>query len=234
MHTARNEITNPTRVKNFANFFKNYMSIWSVVLAALPVPITSLNLIPVFSFQKEILSTYTTLFCFLILGFIFYIRHALGKFFFPDFYLRKRLRARLEEVENNFNLGLINDKQKEIESNYEWLKQGGVKLFNQSRIMNFIPFLLIVFSIYFAFYYNYLIDQIIGSNIADREQALKRGLINSRSGTLLMASYLSIFLFAEAAFILMAIKEYLQDLLGIEDEELLLKRFDKPYLQTKD
>jgi hypothetical protein len=37
-----------------------------------------------------------------------------------------------------------------------------------------------------------------------------------------MACYLGIFLFAETAFLLMAIREYLQDLLKIREEDLIL------------
>ena len=39
--------------------------------------------------------------------------------------------------------------------------------------------------------------------------------------TLLMWTYLGIFLFAEAAFTIMALREYLQDSLKISDQELL-------------
>ena len=41
------------------------------------------------------------------------------------------------------------------------------------------------------------------------------------SATLLIVLYLCIFLFAEAAFVLMALREYLQDLLGVSDIDLL-------------
>jgi hypothetical protein len=40
----------------------------------------------------------------------------------------------------------------------------------------------------------------------------------------LVACYLGIFVAAEAAFVLMAIKEYLQDLLGLTDRELIADR----------
>jgi hypothetical protein len=39
-----------------------------------------------------------------------------------------------------------------------------------------------------------------------------------------MVLYLAIFLLAEAAFVLMAIKEYLQDLIGLEEMDLILLR----------
>jgi hypothetical protein len=71
-----------TRVNNFASFFKNYMSVSSVVVASLPIPVTSLNLIKTYSAQTKMLSVYTSLFCFLILGFVFFSRHALGRAMF--------------------------------------------------------------------------------------------------------------------------------------------------------
>jgi hypothetical protein len=40
---------------------------------------------------------------------------------------------------------------------------------------------------------------------------------------MLFASYIGIFASAEAAFALMAIKEYLQDLLGLSDPDIIRK-----------
>ena len=40
----------------------------------------------------------------------------------------------------------------------------------------------------------------------------------------MILSYLGIFLFAEASFILMAVKEYLQEVLGLEEKTLIKTR----------
>jgi hypothetical protein len=72
------------RVQTFANFFKNYMSVSSVVVASLPIPVASLHLIKTYSAQTKMFSVYTCLFCFLILGFIFFSRHSLGRIMFVD------------------------------------------------------------------------------------------------------------------------------------------------------
>jgi len=80
---------NPTeakRVKTFATFFKSYMSVSSLVVASLPIPATSLHLIPTFGAQTKLLSVYTSLFCFLTLGFIFYSRHPLARLMFPHYF----------------------------------------------------------------------------------------------------------------------------------------------------
>src|SRR2546427_3963257 len=63
--------TQASRVKGFAAFFKSYMSVWSLVVAALPIPVGAFKLIPTFESQRSYLSVYTSLFCFLSLGFIF-------------------------------------------------------------------------------------------------------------------------------------------------------------------
>lgn len=76
------------RIVGFAHFLKNYMSASAVVTAALPIPITKLGLIPTYSAMTSLLSAYTSLFCFLLLGFIFNSRHALARLMFPDFVSR--------------------------------------------------------------------------------------------------------------------------------------------------
>lgn len=86
MSMERREPKDPTRVKNFARFFKGYMNIWSIVTASLPIPLTAVGAIPTFKVQTWTLSTYSSLFCFLVLGFIFYSRHQLARFMFPEYF----------------------------------------------------------------------------------------------------------------------------------------------------
>ena len=81
--------TEPARVKAFARFFKGYMSLWSVVAAALPIPVTALRFIPTYGAHTKFLSTYASLFCFLLLGFIFYCRHPIARWMF---YSKPRLQ----------------------------------------------------------------------------------------------------------------------------------------------
>ena len=179
----------PVRVKTFVHFFKNYMSISAVVAAALPIPVTSFKLIPTFPAQTSLLSSYTSLFCFLLLAFIFYSRHSLGRTMFPEEHdISARIRALL--------VGLA-------------------------------PAVLIIMSLGCVFNYHRILST----------SALKLGLYNSTSsmpeilpkvqlweipyGEALILWYLGIFVFAEAAFIMMALREYLQDLLMIQEMELI-------------
>ena len=82
---AEEEKIQPRHIRAFAHFFKNYMSLSSVVTAALPIPITALGVLPTFQAHTKILSTYTPVFCFLILAYVFYRRHSLACFMFPGY-----------------------------------------------------------------------------------------------------------------------------------------------------
>src|SRR4051812_14272722 len=72
------ERSRPTRLALFANFFKGYMSVATIVAAAIPIPITSWKLIPIYSQQRGFLTVYSSMFCFLLLSFVFSIRHLLA------------------------------------------------------------------------------------------------------------------------------------------------------------
>lgn len=126
------EPTDPVRVKAFALFFKRYMSISTVVVAALPIPVTSFGLIPTFSAQTKLLSVYTPLFCFLTLGFLFYLRHQFAKIMFPDIYYQTASSA-----------GDI--------------FKASVRKFARASLVGLIPLLLIACSVIAVFQYNDLL-----------------------------------------------------------------------------
>jgi hypothetical protein len=191
-----------SRFEAFANFFKRYMGVSSVVTAALPIPVTALGAIPTYGFQTKILSTYTSLFCFLILGFIFYSRHQLARAMFPEFFQQRTSSRNLTSA---LTIG-----------------RAFVKL---------LPLLLILGSISCAFKYQHLL---ISSVVSKREKfelppnevtdldILTKGLESQTpESTWLMLYYLGIFMTAEAAFILMAIKEHLQDLATLAEMDLI-------------
>jgi len=58
------------------------MGVSALVTAALPIPITVLDAIPVYASQKATLAVYASLLCFLLLAYLFYIRHAIGTVLF--------------------------------------------------------------------------------------------------------------------------------------------------------
>ena len=60
--TVKIQPTDPKRLKGFATFFKNYMSISTVVVAAAPIPITAARLIPTFDAQRGTITTLSSSF----------------------------------------------------------------------------------------------------------------------------------------------------------------------------
>lgn len=172
-----------SRIKAFASFFKSYMSIAAIVAAAIPIPVASWKLLPVYSQQKGFLTLYSSLFCFLLLAFIFSIRH--------------RLAPRM------FSGGLA------------------------GSLIAALPLVFIVATVACILTYHAILQQSIlqlrnlGLMASTNDLLSKMDSTEIPYGLELAASYLGIFLFAEAAFVLMAIREYLQDVLHLDEGELL-------------
>ena len=173
-----------TRLAGFAQFFKSYMSVSTVVAAAIPIPVASWKLIPMYAQQRGFLTVYASLFCFLLLAFVFSIRHRLaGPMFF---------RARV------------------------------------SGIVAALPAVFIVLTLACIVTYHALIQASIGElrGLGFGTVSMKDLLENIDATPIpyaveLAACYLGIFIFAELAFVLMAIREYLQDLLHLDELALL-------------
>jgi hypothetical protein len=228
--------TDPIRLRNFALFFKNYMSVSALVTAALPIPITSLKLIPTFEAHRGIFSVYTTLFCFLTLGFIFYHRHALARSMFAVHIYRRELEMLESEGDFHANLRYFSRRQ---------------------AISGFLPAVCIALSVACVFWYHHLIDAAmvpiskllqtlpgvepsanlgssLGTNVLvatnlNLPMEFSSSIILSvkesyliEGGSWIMLAYLGIFVFAEAAFILMAIREYMQELMRIPENDLIM------------
>jgi hypothetical protein len=243
--TTRRLPTDPQRVEAFANFFKKYMSVSTVVVAALPIPVTYLRFIPTYHFQTKLLSVYASLFCFLVLAFIFYNRQVLARWMFiyyfaglPPYLLMQtasqfgsylaetpKERAEREERERQQDL-----EEKRVER--RWKRSRALRDFT----ISVIPLFLILLSLGSVFaYHTVLTDSVMlyqgefsaqGSTFDEVLQHAEPTRVPQ--GSLLMLLYLSIFVTAEAAFVLMAIKEYLQDYLQLDDENLIRGRADVP------
>ena len=174
----------PTRLAGFANFFKGYMSVSTVAAAAIPIPVASWKLIPMYAQQRGFLTVYASMFCFLLLAFVFSIRHRLAR---PMFF-RGPLGAVLAALPGAFivlTLACI--------VTYHALLQHSIA---ELRLLGLssVPM-------------QDLLDKVDANQIPYAVE--------------LAASYLGIFIFAEAAFVLMAMREYLQDLLHLDEVSLL-------------
>ncbi len=185
---AESDPQQPARFAAFAQFFKAYMGTASVVTASLPIPVAAFHLIPTYAAQEKFLSTYTSLFCFLMLGYLFYVRHWLGRLMF-------------------------------------FTRHDGRVAFR--TFLAFVPLLLILASLTLvALYHHYLMESLLVFT--------QQGVVSSTTDILksidyreipyslqLTVCYLGMFLTAESAFILMALREYLQDVLKIQDASLI-------------
>lgn len=182
---ARTASARTTRLAGFANFFKGYMSVSTVVAASIPIPVASWKLIPIYAQQRGFLTVYASLFCFLLLAFVFSIRHRLAS----PMFTKSRMGA----------------------------------------VIAALPFVFIVLTLACIVTYHALIQQSIGElrelglRLTTNELLDKVDVTEIPHAVELAACYLGIFIFAEAAFVLMAIREYLQDLLHLDEATLLRK-----------
>ena len=189
MDTAR-----PERVRRFANYFKNYMGLSTIITAALPIPVTLLHVMPVFAAHERMLAVYTSLFCFLAVAYVFYIRHSLA---------RSMFRARRTYVA--------------------------------------FPLLPIVLAVACLILYHVNLDDSVtvarqrihkesvqnlsGSGIPAFEPDRAHVLMTVPSeeidhGIQLLVLYVGFFVFAELAFVIMAVREYMQDVLRLDEVSL--------------
>ena len=159
----------PTREEGFFRYFKQYMALSSLAVAALPIPVAALKLIPVPDGQITVYCLYTSFFCFLLSSCIFYSRHQLANLFFGRHMFRERVF---------------------------WGRRF------KRLLLAAVPILLIASSFYLAMYY--------------QGRELYKG-----SGESPLLFFVAMFLLAQAAISLMATREYLQDILGLEDRGII-------------
>ena len=100
-------------------------------------------------------------------------------------------------------------------------------------IMNLVPLITIVLSILSVWEYHAMLDLSLESSSHFFKEPLKEAPLGSiPHSAALMMSYLGIFLLAEVAFVSMAVKEYLLDLLKIGDERLIRPSVERPQRQA--
>ena len=174
----------PTRLAVFANFFKGYMSVSTVVAASIPIPVTSWKLIPIYAQQRGFLTVYASLFCFLLLAFVFSLRHRLAR---PMFFKSgvSGVVAALPAVFIALTLGCVIGYHLVLEKSIAEVRDLGLSSISTEKLLEQVDVTQIPY------------------------------------GVELAACYLGIFIFAELAFVLMAIREYLQDVLRLDEVALM-------------
>jgi hypothetical protein len=218
-----------------------------VVAAALPIPVTSLRLIPTYHFQTQLLSVYASLFCFLVLAFIFYNRQVLARWMFiyyfaglpPYFLYGEAFTAGVfpyEETPEERAKREERQRRRDLEQEREerrWKRSRS----SRDIAISVIPLFLILLSLLCVFTYHATLTHSVRlyqqltdatSRLSFDEVLQQADQTQVSDDSLLMLLYLGIFVTAEAAFVLMAIKEYLQDYLRLDDEKLISGRAEVP------
>jgi hypothetical protein len=193
--------TTQNRLRIFANAFKGYMGVMPLVAAALAPLLTFLKAVPTYESQRTTLATLSGVLGFLLLAWIFYVRRTIA----------------LGSLVRGFRF-----------------------------VMNMIPFLLIVGTV--ASFIGYF--QILGASTSsalelanqehwtyvenDKPLEFKTGSDVLRHwddrpiphSAFLQLLYLAIFLSAEGAFVLMALREYINDTRHVSELEWMFGKQD--------
>lgn len=199
------QTTTQNRLRVFAGAFKGYMGVMPVVTAALAPLLTFLKAIPMYESQRTTLATLSGVLGFLTLAWLFYVRRTIA----------------LGSLIRGFRF-----------------------------LINIIPFLLIVGTVACFIGYFQILGQSTGTALesADKNQwnieegksspfktgsdVLKhwddRPIPQSTSLELL---YLAIFLCPECAFVLMALREYINDTRGVSEIGWMFEKQDAAWLK---
>jgi hypothetical protein len=200
------DTTSQNRLRIFANAFKNYMGVMPVVTAALAPLLTLLKAVPTYESQRTTLATLSGILGFLLLAWLFYIRRTIA----------------LGSLTRGFRF-----------------------------LINTIPLLLIVITVFcFLWYF-----KILGSSTAEALKEAGQGRwtyvekdkvseFKTESDVLkhwddraipnlilLQVVYLGIFLSAESAFVMMALREYINDTRRVSELEWMFGKQDAQWLK---
>ncbi|MGB6689027.1 MAG: hypothetical protein WBE76_14425 [Terracidiphilus sp.] len=212
------------RLRKFAGFFKSYMGVMPLVTAAVAPILTMSKAIPVFDSEKSTLATYSGLLGFLIVAWVFYARSMFVPLMVP---------YHAPALPPNANRDL---------KSWEYARARIEK--RRHQLANLFPLLLIVLSAMSYCFYLIILDDALNLGQQSFRTSSRKTLLQTM-GTdysipyhgVLQALYLGIFVFAEAAFVVMALREYAYGLLKIPEIEVLggmAMRADSDSSQTAD
>jgi hypothetical protein len=197
------------RLQGFARFFQTYMTTLSVVVAALPAPITKTGVILTPPWQTDMLAVFTPLICYLILSNVYFSRHVIA---FELLGIEMRGGAEAPK-------GLAGTKTHHIQAlrqqNHRWYLRP--TLFSSiSAITAIIYFTLISLSP--AWWWTGVRPEPESSDL----------IVSGALNVLIFIVYIMIFASAVTSFSLMVLKEWLQDVMGLTDRALILGVYVDP------
>lgn len=211
------------RLRGFAKFFKSYMGVMPLVTAAFAPVVTFAKVLPVYEAQSKSLAVFSGLLGFLAVAWVFYARQGFARFMFPmaaqpikadPFKNTKRViswcTTALPLICIVFSVGsyfeysvFLNDSVETIQVRQLYRGRNTTTgSWDQRKISDIVN--------------NTPIDQ-----VPKRKDVLQQTDISIPYGPQLAGFYLAIFFFAEFAFVVMATREYLQDVIALSDLQLI-------------
>lgn len=181
----------PSRMNKFARFFRGYMGSAPIFAAALPIPVTAGKIIPTYQEHTSFLTAYCSMFCFLIVAFVFYRRHRVGT------YLRPENWGRRSRIVGRFMMS--------------WLPLVSIVLTALSIVVYHATLYTSLDDQKF----------LPGTTLTDMLAKGTIRHLSFEMQACFFASYFGIFVFSTLSFSLMAIREYMQAELGLSEEELV-------------
>jgi len=191
-------------MQKFARFFRGYMGAAPMIAAALPIPITAGKIIPTYQEHTSFLTAYCSMFCFLIVAFVFYRRHRMGSYLLPELWEKPtRIAGRL--VVSWLPLILI------------FLTAASIIVYHFLLDMTLLE-------------WEKALRSPGSPTLSVADLLAKGGRISTQlkflGQALFFGSYLGIFVFSTLAFSLMAVREYMQTELGLTELDLVLRSGD--------
>jgi hypothetical protein len=225
--TSQSHQGDPVRFQLFAKHFQSYMGLSSLLMAALPIPVSAFDLVPLYASLSKPTSVFTSMFCFLLLGFVFYNRRWLAPKMFPEYFENKIKELNPDNIELKYLPENIRMKLHDFDKDMMSHRISGI-------VINLAPLFLILVSIFSSIFYLYILNKSVGyvmdsqnSCGGDHPIQIFDCVLQSMDaphipfGHVIVGLYFVVFVSAEVAFILMATKEYVQDSLNLSDRELI-------------
>lgn len=239
-------------IRNFARFFRRYNVGLSLLVAAIPILIGVWKLVPLYANTKNFLTLVTSVGSYLLVGFIFSKRVAIGRLYFPGggsartAYSRDVLKSRwfsalpiiftvLSISFFYFYFTLINLSIETVVYNEVLTSKSDSRNVSVCQAQSLLPGQdAVVMTEFLAFgkksdikVYCYRTNFGYEHEVIFPDQDIVQSILDQTPSPSVPFSFLTslffmgAFLFATSAFILMGLKEYIQEELGLKDEQMI-------------
>jgi len=230
MGTTTHSPADPARFRSFGKYFKAYMAV-ATGLAAIPFFVAFAQGFPMYDSMRATLAAITPIFSFLLLGICFFYRHAIARALLPlktqEFRIVRPEKVGAVLYALPFILAIL---AAASAVGYYITLDRSLHVARSDQYVSALAFEVGADTA--PGVPRALADSLAARLVARRElmrgyKSLDLAILAKAPGSevvgryTLMLLYLGLFLFAESAFVVMALREYLQDVMGYSDAELI-------------